>query len=322
MKLDIIVPHYKEPWETCKYLFDSIALQRGVLLDNIRVIIVNDGDCMLDKDFSEYPYEVVYLKKEHGGVSSARNYGLDYSDAGYVMFCDIDDGFLSTYALHLIFSAMQEGFDICVSNFIEETFDDKGNATIVPHKNDITFMHGKVYRREFLVENELRFDTSMNIHEDGYFNMLVYSVVTDKGKKKTIETPIYLWKWNDNSVVRSNRQDFVLRTYTDVILTRTGLCRQLKKRGLNEAYRTAVAMTVVNSYYDFQKDSYYLAKNEKHLRIATKAFKEFWNEFRAVFNDMSNREVADMMRVARENAVKNGMMFEKEDIKSFLKRMS
>lgn len=322
MKLDIIVPHYREPWETCKYLFDSIALQRGVLLDNIRVIIVNDGDCMLDKDFSEYPYEVVYLKKEHGGVSSTRNYGLDHSDAEYVMFCDIDDGFLSTYGLHLVFAAMQEGFDVLVSNFIEETFDENGNATIVPHNNDLTFMHGKVYRREFLVENELRFDTSMNIHEDGYFNMLVYSVVTDKGKKRNIETPIYLWKWNDNSVVRSNRQDFVLRTYTDVILTRTGLCRQLKQRGLDEAYKTAVAMTIVNSYYDFQKGSYYTAKNEKYLRAAEKAFKGFWNEFRSVFNDLTNKEVSSMMRAARENACKNGMLFEREDLRSFLKRMS
>lgn len=319
MKLDIIVPHYKEPWEVCKYLFDSIALQRGVSLNNIRVIVVNDGDCMLD--IPEYPYEVVYLKKEHGGVSSTRNYGLDYSDADYVMFCDIDDGFLSTYGLHLIFSAMQEGFDMLISNFVEETFDEKGNATIVRHDADVTFMHGKVYRRQFLVENELRFDPSMNIHEDGYFNMLTYSVVAEKGKSKTIDTPFYLWRWNDNSVVRSNRQDFVLRTYKDVILTRTGLCRQLKARGLEEAYRTSVAMTVVNSYYDFQKDSYYLPRNQKYLKIAERAFKSFWLEFKPVFNDMTNRQIADMARVARENAFKNGMLFEKQDIKSFLKHI-
>lgn len=319
MRLDIIVPHYKEPWETCKYLFDSLALQRGVSLNNIRVLLVNDGDCMLDKDFSEYPYKVEYLAKEHGGVSSTRNYGLDHSDADYVMFCDIDDGFLSTYGLHLVFSAMQEGFDVCVSNFVEETFDEKGNATIVRHDKDLTFMHGKVYRREFLVENDLRFDPSMNLHEDGYFNVLTYSVATEKGKTKNIESPFYLWRWNDNSVVRSNRQDFVLRTYKDVILTRIGVCRQLKARGLEEAYRTSVGMTVLNSYYDFQKDSYYLPKNEKYLRIATKSFKEFWDEFKPVFIDLNNRQVADMARVARENAYKNGMLFEKMDLRTFLR---
>ena len=98
MTLDLIVPHYKEPWETCRYLFDSIALQRGISFNNIKVIVVNDGDCLLDESvFSNYPYRIEYLVKEHGGVSAARNYGLDYSEADYVMFCDIDDGFLSNY---------------------------------------------------------------------------------------------------------------------------------------------------------------------------------------------------------------------------------
>ena len=88
MRLDLIVPHYKEPWETCKYLFDSIALQRGIDMDAIKVIVVNDGDCLLDEgNFQNYPYKIEYLVKEHGGVSAARNYGLDHSDADYVMFC-------------------------------------------------------------------------------------------------------------------------------------------------------------------------------------------------------------------------------------------
>ena len=41
MRLDIVVPHYKEPWEVCHYLFDSLALQRGICFENIKVILVN-----------------------------------------------------------------------------------------------------------------------------------------------------------------------------------------------------------------------------------------------------------------------------------------
>ena len=36
MKLDLIIPHYREPWSVCRYLFDTIAVQRGVLFENIR----------------------------------------------------------------------------------------------------------------------------------------------------------------------------------------------------------------------------------------------------------------------------------------------
>lgn len=329
MKLDIIIPHYREPWNVCKYLFDTIAVQRGILFDNVRLILVNDGeDSVLfggaDKamfHFAEYPFTVDYIVKEHEGVSAARNAGLDASDADYVMFCDIDDGFLNNYALHLIFSAMQEGFDYLVSNFVEETFDAEGNSTIIQHDQDLTFMHGKVYRRQFLMDNDLRFDKSMNIHEDGYFNMLVYATAQNVGKIKKITTPIYLWRWNDNSVVRSNKEDFVLRTYSDVMLTRTGICRQLHKRGYEDEYITAVCMTVLNSYYDFQKTRYHMAKNEKYLRNAEKAFKAYWMEFKKVFNDCTNQKISEVACVARENAIKNGMLFEQQSLKDFLRHI-
>ena len=322
MTLDLIVPHYKEPWETCKYLFDSIALQRGVSLSNIHVIVVNDGDCLLDDGvFEGYPYSVEYLVKEHGGVSAARNYGLSKAKADYVMFCDIDDGFLNNYALHVIFSAMQEGFDYCVPNFVEETYDKDKNATIVNHNNDLTFMHGKVYRREFLEKHNLKFEEEMTLHEDGYFNMLVYAVADHEGKIKYINTPIYMWMWNDNSVVRSNRTDFVLRTYEDVMLTRMGLCAQLKERGYKEDFETAVCMTVLNSYYDFQKTSYTDPKNAKYYRTAEKAFKKFWDKYKNVFTDQTNQKIAEIARVARENAYKNGMLFEQQDLRTWLKHI-
>ena len=322
MTLDIIVPHYREPWETCSYLFDSIALQRGLSLNNIRVIVVNDGDCLIDTEhFKGYPYKIEYLVKEHGGVSAARNYGLDHSDADYVMLCDIDDGFLSTYGLHLVFSAMQEGFDFCVSNFVEETYSADNTMTIVRHDKDLTFMHGKVYRRQFLVDQNLRFDPEMTLHEDGYFNMLVFVVTKNAGKQKWIDTPFYLWRWNDNSTVRGDKQDFVLKTYEHVMRTRIGICNQLRDRGYADEYRTAVCMTVLNSYYDFQKTSYHVAANAKYLRKAEKAFKHYCDLFGDVFNDCTNGEIAEIARAARETAYKNGFMFERETLKQFITRI-
>lgn len=322
MTLDIIVPHYREPWEVCSYLFDSIALQRGVSLNNIRVIVVNDGDCLIDEaNFKKYSYRIEYLVKEHGGVSAARNYGLDHSNADYVMFCDIDDGFLSNYGLHLVFSAMQEGFDYCVSNFVEETYSADNEMTIVRHDKDLTFMHGKVYRRQFLVDKDLRFDPAMTLHEDGYFNMLVFVVTKHEGKQKWIDTPFYLWRWNDNSVVRSDKKDFVLKTYEHVMQTRIGICNQLRERGYEDEFRTAVCMTVLNSYYDFQKTSYHVAENAKYLRKAEKAFKRYMDLFGKVFNDCTNGEIAEIARAARETAYKNGFLFERETLKEFIKRI-
>ena len=322
MRLDIIVPHYREPWEVCKYLFDSIALQRGFSMNNLKVIVVNDGDCLLDEEkFKNYPYQIEYLVKEHGGVSAARNYGLDHSDADYVMFCDIDDGFLSNYGLHLVFSAMQEGFDYLVSNFVEETYSANSTMTIVRHDKDLTFMHGKAYRRQFLVDHDLRFDPAMTLHEDGYFNMLVFSVATNEGKSRQIETPFYLWRWNDNSVVRTNKENFVLRTYDSVMQTRIGLCDQLKKRGYEKELRTAVAMTFLNSYYDFQKPSWNMDKNKKDVQKAEREFRKFYVRFKSIFFDMTNKEISEIAIAARQNALNNGFLMEGETLKEFLKRV-
>lgn len=322
MTLDIVVPHYKEPWEVVHYLFDTLATQRGFDFNDLRVLVVNDGDCLLDeKHFDGYPYRIEYLVKEHGGISAARNYGLDHSDADYIMFCDCDDGFLNNYGLHLIKASMEEGFDFCCSNFVEETKDDSGKQVIVRHDKDMTFMHGKVYRRQFLVDNDLRFDPAMTIHEDGYFNMLVFVVVKNKGKQKYIDTPFYLWRWNDNSTVRSVKEDFVLKTYANVIQTRIGLCEQLKARGYIDEFRTSVCMTVMNCYYDHQKPSYHQAKNAKYLRKSEHEVKKFFDMYGAVFNDLTNGEIAEVANNARANAYKNGLLLEEQTLKEFIRHI-
>lgn len=322
MTLDIIVPHYREPWEVCHYLFDSIALQRGISFNNIKVIVVNDGDCLLDDGcFDNYPYKVEYLVKERGGVSAARNYGLDHSNADYVMFCDADDGFLSNYGLHLVFSAMQEGIDYVYSNFVEETYTAENTMTIVRHDRDFTFMHGKVYKRSFLTEENIRFDPAMTIHEDGYFNTIALVVAQKRKSIKGIETPFYLWRWNDNSTVRTDREDFVLRTYDKLMQTRIGACNQLKKRGFEDEYNVSVCMTVLNSYYDFQKPSYNTPKNDANKRKAESEFKKFWNLFGKDFKNLTNEMVAQIAQSARANACENGMLMERQDIRSWLKHI-
>ena len=165
-------------------------------------------------------------------------------------------------------------------------------------------------------------DQNMTVHEDGYFNMLVYSVLQNaRGELKKISTPLYVWCWNNQSVVRTDREDFVLKTYSDVMKARIGICREQRIRGLEEFYRASVCMTVLNSYYDFQKTRYHMAKNSKYLRKAEESFKEFWLLFKRTFNDMTNAYISEVAVTARANAVKNGMLLEQETLKDFLKRM-
>jgi len=75
MKLQILVPQYKETDEVIKPLLDSLAIQQNVnLKKDIGVIIVNDGsDVFLsDELLKSYPFKIDYYKNEHAGVSATR----------------------------------------------------------------------------------------------------------------------------------------------------------------------------------------------------------------------------------------------------------
>ena len=175
MKLQILIPQYKEKDSVIKPLLDSIAIQQSVPFDQIGIVICNDGsDVFLSDDFlKSYPFRIDYYKEPHRGVSATRNACLDHATADYVMFCDADDMFYNACGLWILFREMEIGFDSLVSMFIEESrHPETKSVEYVNHEMDSTFVHGKVHRRLYLVEKGIRFNDKLTIHEDSYFNIL------------------------------------------------------------------------------------------------------------------------------------------------------
>ena len=92
MKVSIIVPVYNvEPY--LNKCLDSLVKQT---LEDIEIIIVNDNspdnsEQIILEYKEKYPDKIVYIKKENGGVSSARNAGLEVARGEYIGFLDGDD---------------------------------------------------------------------------------------------------------------------------------------------------------------------------------------------------------------------------------------
>lgn len=87
---------------------ESVINQTLSFENHVQLILVNDGSpdnseetCLKYKEM--YPDNIVYIRKENGGVSSARNEGLKYVEGKYVNFLDSDDK-LSLNALAEVFS--------------------------------------------------------------------------------------------------------------------------------------------------------------------------------------------------------------------------
>ena len=277
-KLTIIVTHYKEPWDTCKFLFDSIEMQHGIDFDEFKVLVVNDGkEGLLDKSlFEPYRYEIEYVIRPHAGLSETRNYGIDYADTEYIMFCDCDDGFLSMYGLHLVFGAIQEGFDFLNSSFIEEQPKEGGGWQIFLREKNLVFIHGKAYRRQFLIDKKIRFDKELWFSEDSVFNNMAF---VESEKRKEISTPFYLWTWHENSTVRKDRETMVLRNYDQVMLMRTKISEGLKARGFEDEYLDSICKTFFDSYYDFNEPVFTAAGREELVRRAEREFRKYYKKF-------------------------------------------
>ena len=317
-KLTICVTRCEEEWKTCSSLFESIALQKGIDFEDIEVIVSNDGiHAIPDKAYERFPYKVNTITHERVGVSANRNIALDNATGEYVMFCDADDCFLNMYALHEILNEASLGYEMITSCFIEEQPDrEKGGWTIFRHDKDITFIHGKVYNRQFLIDNDLRFDEELTMHEDGYFNVLCDTIAD---KKKFITVPLYLWVWNEKSVIRQYDKDtFLFKTYPQLMKVREKMAEQLELRGYIDEYINNVLNTVANSYYDFQKPVALNPENAELIAEAEKAFKAFYEKFGNVYRECNINTLSHSLMCARLNAFNNGLRVEQQTIREWL----
>lgn len=197
-KLDIIVTHYKEPWSDGAKLFNMLDLQRGIDFNQIRVIFVNDGEenSLPDEYFQNRPYEVLQINIPHSGVSAARNAGLKAATAVWVTFCDFDDTYTNIYSLKGVLDLFPApDYDMLKGDLIIEDFlDGKASLTYSPEVACMVFIHGKFYRREFLISNDIWFDEEQSYNEDSEFNAIVNTYI-DYHRMGTYKTyaPIYVW---------------------------------------------------------------------------------------------------------------------------------
>lgn len=325
MMLDIIVTHYKEPWDVGKKLFDSISIQECVNFDDINVILVNDGEdhALSDECFIGYPFKVNQISIKKGGVSRARNAGLDASKADWVTFCDFDDCYSSIFGLYMIFCAMNEDkYDTLWSCFTEETKDAEGKLVLVAHEHDYVFIHGKAHRRKYLVENNIRFNDRLTIHEDVFFNMLAQTVCKPE-RIGAIKTPIYCWRWNSNSVVRKDKyDDYVLRTYDHLIRQRIALTEEFLKRGMNEQVMITIIKTVIDAYYDSQQSTWRTPDKAQFVRTANNWFAAYLKRYAGYYCKADIKQIAGMAKASRNNVMNKGtFLMEAETLSEWLKHI-
>lgn len=317
MKLDILVPQYKETKEVIKPLLDSIALQQLVDFREIGVIIVNDGsDVLLDEEWlNSYPFKVTYYKNEHLGVSATRQKALDLSKADFVMFCDADDMFYNMCGLWIVFREMRLGFDSFVSVFVEETKNPQnGEHIFINREMDSTFVHGKVHRRGYLLEQNIKWNPALTIHEDSYFNILCQKLSPNV---KYCPTPFYLWKWRDESVCRSDFK-YILKTYNNMLDSNTALVKEFLQRGRPQDAQFYATNMIYDAYFTMNKNEWINQENKEYRDATEKRFAQYYKDHKVLFEALPIGIKAQILQGLRNRFYQEGMLLETQTFEQWI----
>lgn len=292
-------------------MLDSIEIQQNVnLKTDVGVVIVNDGtDVELSQDFlRKYSYPIEYHKAMHQGVSATRNACLDHATADYVMFCDADDMFLNACGLYMIFREIRlGGFDSLVSAFVEETRDSATKEPLyINHDMDSTFVHGKVHRRQFLLDQGIRWNNNLTIHEDSYFNCLCQRTAKEL---KYCQTPFYLWRWRDNSVCRHDPK-YILKTYNNMLDSNTALVVEfLRRQRIMDAQFFSVSM-IYDAYFTMNKAEWLNQENQSYREATERRFKAYYKQFEQLFISVPNDIRAQIIMGIKNRMFGEGLLME------------
>ena len=172
-KVSVIVPIYNVE----KYLpkcLDSLVNQT---LDDIEIILVNDGSLdnsgKIAKEYSEkYQDKIIYLEKENGGLSDARNYGIPYATGEYIAFLDSDDYIDIDAYKQMYEKAKKEDADFLECDFIWEYPNKKVIDKRIDYKNKQEMLAvvrvvawNKLIKRDLIIKNNIRFPKGLR-YED------------------------------------------------------------------------------------------------------------------------------------------------------------
>ena len=241
-KVSVIVPVYNVE----KYIEKCLNTLVNQTLQDIEIIVVNDGATdnseKIIKEFLEkYPEKIVYLKKENGGLSDARNFGIPYAKGEYIAFVDSDD-YVETFMYKEMYEiAKKENSDMVECDFIWE-YPNKSRidtGEIYNNKKEMAqkvrvVAWNKLIKKSILDETKIEFPKGYR-YEDLEFT---YKLIPYLDKVSFLKKPCVHYIQRDNSI--SNTQNERTKEIFDIL---DHIIDYYKEKGIYEEYKTELEYT-------------------------------------------------------------------------------
>lgn len=261
--ISVIIPIYKTDLNTLKRSIESVTSQ--ALSENVELCLIFDGNSELSE--SEFISQVSartqikIISKNHEGVSAARNAGINFAEGEWILFVDVDD-MLPGDTINSLYPALNQfNADVVFGNYlvqIGETGSVQAISRITQQQNisdlkliqefahrvlDMKERFGVVwaaaFRRSFLLQNGIRFNTKLEIAEDTEF---VLKTVLNAKSIVFTKDAIYTYIRNMGSTVLSFNIEYPQR----VINAITEIRQLLIGRKIYDQYEKDVGVFAIN----------------------------------------------------------------------------
>lgn len=155
VKLSIVIPYYKTYKLTENLLYSLLVQDR----EDVEIIIIDDGcyETRLD-DFTGFN-NIKIIHQDNGGVSVARNKGIELAKGKFIAFIDSDDMVMPDYIEQLLNLINTRNEDVILFNWLDITT----NQVIVHPENPAVWK--AIYKKDIIPS----FDESLRCREDYFF---------------------------------------------------------------------------------------------------------------------------------------------------------
>lgn len=243
-----------------------------------------DGSARICDEAAKNDPRFRVIHKENGGVSTARNAGIEAAKGKYLMFIDADDLVVKTYVQKMVEAAETYGTDLVMCGFnrfgtdwttdyrfspFYISFSRRKEEFLMLYTETVTNMFGlsiwaKLFRTAIIRENGIRFDTTISYEEDCVFMADCYPYFNTFA---AIGEPLYRYRQQEESLSKGYRKN----TFHFLVNGYRRRCALLKENGLAP-------------FLPKLKDSFFIAIKNTCQKIANAGLtrRERLEEYRAI----------------------------------------
>ena len=329
-KISVIMPVYNVQ----DFLEDALdSMVNQTFINDIEVLMIDDGSTDNSRHIIEkyaLDYDNFYaFHKNNEGLPVTRNYGLKYAKGEYVHFMDSDDFLIFDSYEKMYNCASKNNSDVVTANFFryndKRTWthiisdvvfnsleEDIPNTNVYEYPNLIWDMSScnKIYKKEFLDSNNIRFYDGRIIFEDNIFSTDMYSKAKNVYVMKDFT---YCWRMRapDSSISQSHDIERGKQLY-ETASTVNDISKQINNHDiLSEKYFKWLVLDIpfyMSKIKNYSEDEYiYILEGAYNLvnLIPEEYFGKLNNYYKVFYEMLRNKDWDDVLTLLFSDMKKN-----------------